>query len=62
MKDLQKSVNKCLKEHVNDDEVRHRLYRAGQSRQEFTGRLEEIILPAYESARNMGFGIWKYEL
>lgn len=62
MKDLQSAAMKCLKEHVNDDEVRHRLYRGGQSQLEFSNRLEEIVFPAYESARNMGFGIWKYGL
>ncbi|MCQ2551287.1 MAG: HNH endonuclease [Clostridia bacterium] len=62
MRDLQEAVEKCMKDHVNDAEVRHKLYRPGQSQLEFSNRLEEIVFPAYESARNMGFGIWKYEL
>jgi len=58
MKDLHRIVTKCMKEHVNDEEVRYRLYRKGQSKEHFGNQLKEIVLPAYESARNLGFGEW----
>lgn len=53
---------KCAKENLNSDEVKYRLYKPGQTEQHFTNQLEEIMLPVYESARNMGFCKWVYEL
>ena len=52
---------KCAKENLNNEEVRYRLYQQGQSEQHFTNQLQELLLPVYESARNMGFRKWKYE-
>ena len=53
--------NKCSKENLNNEEIRFRLYRSGQSEEHFTRQLEEIVLPIYESARNMGFSKWVYQ-
>lgn len=52
---------KCARENLNNEEVRHRLYREGQTEQHFTNQLEELILPIYESARNLGFKQWTYQ-
>ena len=52
---------KCAKENLNSEEIRYRLYRSGQTEDEFTKQLEEILLPVYESAKNMGFREWVYE-
>ena len=52
---------KCLKENLNNDEIRYRLYKSGQTQEFFTNQLEEILLPIYDSARNMGFREWVYE-
>ena len=52
---------KCSRENLNSEDIRFRLYRPGQSREHFTGQLEEIMLPVYESARNMGFREWTYQ-
>ena len=52
---------KCAKENLNNEEVRYRLYKQGQTEQHFTNQLEELLLPIYESARNMGFKQWKYQ-
>ena len=35
-----------------------KLYRKGLDRQEFTGNLEEVILPVYQAAQHMGFRNW----
>ncbi|MBE6045470.1 MAG: HNH endonuclease [Clostridiales bacterium] len=51
---------KCSRENLNSEEIRFRLYRSGQTREHFTGQLEEILLPIYESAKNMGFREWVY--
>ena len=52
---------KCKKENLNSDEIRYRLYRPDQTYGAFAEQLEEIILPVYESARNMGFAEWVYD-
>ena len=52
---------KCAKENLNNEEVRYRLYKQGQTEQHFTNQLEELLLPIYESARNMGFRKWTYQ-
>ena len=36
-------------------------YLKGQTEQHFTNQLEELLLPIYESARNMGFRKWTYQ-
>lgn len=53
-----KEFEKCRKEHVNSDDVLMKLYRRGISKKEFGGNLENILLPVYESARNVGFTDW----
>ena len=51
---------KCAKENLNSDDVKYRLYKQGQTEQHFTNQLEKLLLPIYESARNMGFRKWVY--
>lgn len=51
---------KCAKEYLNNADIAYRLYREGQSREEFEGQLKDIVLPVYESAKNSGFGNWVY--
>ena len=52
---------KCARENLNNEDVRYRLYLQGQTEQHFTNQLEELLLPIYESARNMGFKEWTYQ-
>ncbi|MGL4483590.1 MAG: HNH endonuclease domain-containing protein, partial [Anaerovoracaceae bacterium] len=56
---LHKIFDSCAKEHINSDEVRHRLYRKGLQEEEFTHELERIIKPVYIAAENLGFSLWK---
>jgi len=49
---------KCKEEHVNDNDIKMRLYRQNIQRDEFYRNLEEIIFPVYQSAKNMGFRNW----
>lgn len=51
---------KCARENLNNEDIRYRLYLQGQTEQHFTNQLEELLLPIYESARNMGFREWTY--
>jgi len=51
----------CCREHVNSDEERMKLYQEGLREEVFAANLEEILLPVYQSARNIGFGVWNYE-
>ena len=52
---------KCAKDNLNNEEIRYRLYRPSQTEALFTKQLKEIILPVYESAKNMGFKEWVYK-
>ena len=50
--------NECAREHLNNQDIRNRLYKSEQKKEEFTGQLEEIVYPAYESAKICGFSNW----
>ena len=56
---VHKAFDKCLKEHVNNADIQHKLYRQNIEKEEFQNRLEEILLPVYTAAKNMGFENWK---
>jgi len=56
---LREAFEKCLRDHVNSDDVRLHLYREGIGKDEYTNRLEKLILPAYKAAENMGFAKWR---
>ena len=55
-----KEFDRCAKEHLNNPEIAHRLYRPGLNQAEFTGQLQEVIYPVYQSAKNCGFRSWEY--
>ena len=50
----------CAKEHLNNPEIEHRLYRQGLAQEVFTRQLEELIQPVYQAAQTCGFGRWEY--
>lgn len=52
--------DKCAKEHLNNDDIRYRLYRNGLSKEEFFHQLNDTIHPVYDSAKNSGFTNWIY--
>ena len=52
---------KCSRDNLNSEEIRYRLYKEGQTQEHFANQLEEILLPIYDSAKNMGFRKWVYE-
>lgn len=53
---------KCAKEHINNSDIRHRVYRKGMDYIEFSKELEAVISPVYQSAKNCGFSSWQYQL
>lgn len=55
-----REFEKCAKKHLNNEEVKQRVYRKDLSYTEFSVALEEIISPIYQSARNCGFKNWIY--
>ena len=57
---VHKEFEKCAKEHVNNDDIRFRVYREGVDYAGFSGELKSILLPVYQSAENCGFGKWEY--
>lgn len=58
---IHKEFDKCAKEHINNDDIKYRVYRHGLDFQEFKRELQSVILPVYQSAKNCGFGSWRYE-
>ena len=58
--DVHKEFDKCAREHLNNPEIEHRLYRQGLSEDEFKGQLQEVVHPIYLSARTCGFTEWEY--
>lgn len=60
IKRLLKEFEKCANEHINNQDVRAKLYRPGLGKEVFIGTLKDIIEPVYTSASNMGFEYWKY--
>lgn len=57
---IHKEFEICRKEHINNEDVMHNLYRKGLTKQEFSMHLEHIVYPVYQSARDMGFREWTY--
>ena len=57
---VQDAFRKCAREHLNNPEIEHRLYREGLTDTEFRRQLEEIVYPVYQSARTCGFREWEY--
>ena len=53
--------DRCAKEHINNEEIRHRIYRNGLSLEAFSNELASVVLPVYNSARDCGFGIWEFK-
>ncbi len=51
----------CAKEHLNNLDIRRKLYREGLSEEMFRYGLQDVVYPVYLSAEMCGFGRdWKY--
>lgn len=57
---VSKEFDKIAPYHLNNQEIRNQLYVTGLDKNGFTTRLEHIIRPVYESAKNCGFREWTY--
>ena len=57
---VREEFEKCAKEHLNNEDVKRRVYREGLTLSEFSASLEEVIQPIYQSAKNCGFRNWIY--
>ena len=51
---------KCSREHLNNEEIRYRIYREGLDKEYFRNELKSVIQPVYQSARSCGFSNWVY--
>ena len=58
---VQAEFRKCAKEHLNNPEIEHRLYRKGLGAEEFKQQLREVVYPIYLAAKTCGFSSWEYE-
>ena len=57
---IHKEFEKVKKKHLNSPMVDGRLYAPDLTIEEFEGRLSEIVLPIYQSAKSAGFREWEY--
>ena len=57
---IHKAFEDCAREHLNNQDVRYRLYREGLEKEQFQQNLREVLTPVYQSAENAGFGKWIY--
>jgi len=57
---LQDEFKKCAREHLNNPEIKERLYRENLDATTFKGQLQEIVYPVYQAAKNCGFSSWEY--
>lgn len=57
---VQEEFEKCAREHLNNQEIRGKLYRKDLSEDRFIGTLQEIIYPVYQSACTSGFSQWHW--
>ncbi len=58
---VHEEFDRCAKEHLNNQEIKGRLYRENLSEGDFTEELRKIIFPVYQSAENAGFSKWTWE-
>ena len=57
---VRNEFRKCAKEHLNNPEFGHRLYREGLGAEEFKQQLRDVLYPVYLSAKTCGFSSWEY--
>ena len=55
------AFEKCAKEHLNNSDIKGRIYKKGLSFTMFSNALEEVVQPVYQSAKNCGFHNWIYK-
>ena len=58
--EIHKEFEKCAREHLNNQDVKGRLYREGLNFDQFKETLSDILEPVYQSAENAGFTQWTY--
>lgn len=55
------AFDKVAKFHLNNDEIVRELYCDGLSEGDFRDRLDHVIRPVYDAAKNSGFREWVFE-
>lgn len=55
-----REFDKIAPYHLNNQQIRNQLYTTGLNQADFMNRLEQVIHPVYESAKNCGFKEWEY--
>ena len=54
---MHKAFEKCAKEHLNNQEIRHKLYQRGLSEADFSERLEEVMFPSISRQKVWDFPV-----
>jgi hypothetical protein len=57
---VHKKFDICAKEHLNNVDIKQKLYRRGLSKGEFSANLKDVIKPVYLAAQNIGFDSWRF--
>ena len=52
---------KCAKKHINNANIRYRIYRKDLTYPQFAAELKSVLLPVYQAAQNCGFSSWQYQ-
>ena len=58
---VRKEFEKCAKEHINNNEIRYRIYDERHDFESFNRALESVMRPVYDAARDCGFSEWEYK-
>ncbi len=58
---IREAFEMCAREHLNSSMIQGRVYKNGQSLEEFSPALEEVVRPVYQPAINCGFQRWPME-
>lgn len=57
---VMEAFENCAKEHLNNNDIRRRIYGNELSISEFSNALKDVVRPVYQSAINCGFQNWVY--
>ena len=58
---VKKKFDDIARYHLNNSEIKNRIYATNLDRVEFKNRLEKVIRPVYDAALQQGFKEWTYE-
>lgn len=58
---LHQEFERLAREHINDLDIKEKLYQPGLDPHTFVIRMNDVIYPVYHAAMQAGFKVWNYE-